>query len=381
MNSRKIEAARPHRLRLAGSIATLAFCVAWITLAVAQNNNPDPLGPAKTAISRGQFSIAKNRLTLVIESGALSGRHLAEAYFYRGGTLQRLNRFGEALADYSNAIEIEPRLAPAYMDRGITYYWLGHYARAVTDYSRAISLRPDYDLAYINRGNALQKLDAFELAERDYSGAISINSEAALAYSGRAAARYRQHQFKLAIVDYNRALTFNQRDTNAIWGRAFAMYNLGQSTAAAMDFATLTAGPAGQLYAALWYYISLQNTGAQQKNGQESDRQQLSLSELARAAANTPSAGWPQPLADFLLGRSNRQTTLAQAFSVDPGIRRHRLAEVYFTLAISAYYDPESGEADFRNAANLGGSAYADPVIIDLYLTRLSTRLSTLLSK
>lgn len=368
MTSRHNEITLPHRTRIIAACFRLSALVARALVAsalvmcisVATASAQDLLRPAKTAIFQGQYSVALARLTSVIDEGQLSGRQLAEAYFYRGGALQRLTRFEDALSDYGHAIGLAPNLAPAYMDRGITYYWLGRYARALADYSRAIVLRPDYDLAYINRGNVLQELDAFDLAKRDYSRAIALNTNAILAYSGRAAAQYRQHQFKPAVGDYNWALSLHRTNSAALWGRAYAMYNLGQPYAAALDFAALAAVPNASLYAALWHHIAILNSRS------------TAPSRLERAATNADPTLWPYPLAIFFLGRASRQYTLAQAFSVDPEIRRQNLAETYFTFAMSAFFvtGPEASVVDLKRAASLGGSAYADPIVIETHLTR-----------
>jgi tetratricopeptide (TPR) repeat protein len=58
-----------------------------------------------------------------------------------------------AIADYTQAIELQPNYAPAYVGRGIVRRKLRDNKRAITDYNQAIRLQPDFAEAYNNRGN------------------------------------------------------------------------------------------------------------------------------------------------------------------------------------------------------------------------------------
>ena len=48
-----------------------------------------------------------------------------------------MGRYGEALADYSRAIELDPRNAWAIASRGETYGRMGRYDEALADLTRA----------------------------------------------------------------------------------------------------------------------------------------------------------------------------------------------------------------------------------------------------
>jgi len=54
---------------------------------------------------------------------------------------------GPAIADYSKAIELDPKFAPAYNARGITYAKKGDPDRAIADFDNAIELDPKYTVA------------------------------------------------------------------------------------------------------------------------------------------------------------------------------------------------------------------------------------------
>ena len=56
-----------------------------------------------------------------------------------------MERYDEALADYSRAIELDPEEAWVIASRGETYRAMGRYDQALADYDRAIELDPAED--------------------------------------------------------------------------------------------------------------------------------------------------------------------------------------------------------------------------------------------
>src|SRR5690348_16902546 len=59
--------------------------------------------------------------TAVIHSGKVSGSHLAAAYHDRGIAHARRGDFELAIADFNEAIQLNPQSAYPYSDRGLTY--------------------------------------------------------------------------------------------------------------------------------------------------------------------------------------------------------------------------------------------------------------------
>ena len=78
----------------------------------------------------------------------------AEEYHNRGNEYMELEKYYEAIAEYSKAIKLNPDDADAYYNRGIAYRKLGNYKDAIVDYSSAIKINPDDAYAYKNRGIA-----------------------------------------------------------------------------------------------------------------------------------------------------------------------------------------------------------------------------------
>src|SRR5262249_4612520 len=60
--------------------------------------------------------------------------------------------YDKAIADFSEAIRLDPKDALAYHRRGLVWYEKKEYSKSITDYSEAIRLDPKNALAYYNRG-------------------------------------------------------------------------------------------------------------------------------------------------------------------------------------------------------------------------------------
>ena len=96
------------------------------------------------------------------------------AYNNRGVAKNNLGRHEEAIADYDEAIRLNPDYDYAYNNRGVAKKNLGRHEEAITDYDEAIRLKPDYAMIYNNRGKANITLNRMDKARRDFETAITL---------------------------------------------------------------------------------------------------------------------------------------------------------------------------------------------------------------
>jgi tetratricopeptide (TPR) repeat protein len=82
-----------------------------------------------------------------------------------------------ALADYTKAIELDPRSATAYTNRGAVKYDLGDKQGALADHTIAIELDPKSDIAYANRGAVKYDLEDRQGAIADWIVAARLGNE------------------------------------------------------------------------------------------------------------------------------------------------------------------------------------------------------------
>ena len=65
---------------------------------------------------------------------------------------QEQDRLEQAIAEYDEAIKLNPEFAEALKNRGVAYGELGQVGRAIQDYQTVISLNSEDAVAYINLG-------------------------------------------------------------------------------------------------------------------------------------------------------------------------------------------------------------------------------------
>ena len=72
-----------------------------------------------------------------------------------------MERLDEALADYSEAVDLNPQYADAFYNRGIVFEELNQDLDALEDYNRVIALSPNFLSAINNRGLVFEATQTF----------------------------------------------------------------------------------------------------------------------------------------------------------------------------------------------------------------------------
>jgi tetratricopeptide (TPR) repeat protein len=95
------------------------------------------------------------------------------------------NDYAKAIADFSQAIKLNPKYVPAYINRGLIWETIHEYEKTIADFNEAIKLEPKYAAAYNNRGTVWHEKGEYDKAIADYSEAIRLNPKYEGAYSNR----------------------------------------------------------------------------------------------------------------------------------------------------------------------------------------------------
>jgi lipoprotein NlpI len=96
------------------------------------------------------------------------------------GILTNIPRLGAvlAIADYNEAIRLDPKLPGPSYNRGLLYTVKQDYDRAIADFSEAIRLDPKFAGAFNNRGWAYAAKQDYDHAIADYNEAIRLHPKA-----------------------------------------------------------------------------------------------------------------------------------------------------------------------------------------------------------
>lgn len=160
----------------------------------------------------------------------------AADWFDKGLSFQKSNNYKNAIAAYTNAIELKPQYVQAYNNRGLAEIDLGNYQQAIDDYNKAIELNPKEANAFNNRGNAYKDLGNNQQAINDYNKTLELSPEDEMAYYNRGNVYNALGNHQQAISDYNKALKLNPKDTEAYSNRGVAYNALGNHQRAINDY-------------------------------------------------------------------------------------------------------------------------------------------------
>src|SRR5664279_5226034 len=103
-----------------------------------------------------------------IKSGSFAGKDLAAALGNRGRAYHGKGDIVRAIADYDQAIAIDPGSALLFYRRSAAYFFKKDYDRVIDDSAKALALDPNYALAYNGRGSAYAAKGDTDRAIVDY---------------------------------------------------------------------------------------------------------------------------------------------------------------------------------------------------------------------
>jgi lipoprotein NlpI len=253
--------------------------------------------------------------TALIESGRVFGLGLGWAYESRCAAYNDGKASDYAIADCTQAILREPT-ARGHSNRGNAYYVKGDNDKAIADYSEAIRLNPKDAAVFSHRGSAYLAKGQHDRAIADYSQAIQLNPKDATAFNNRGNAYYANGDHERAIADYNQVIQIDPKNARSYLNRGLANLYLGASAKAQADLNQASALDPNDVYVALWLDIA-------NKRGK-------SASRLAKATTQSDLTKWPGPIIRFYLGKTTQAELLVAAEASDPAVKAAHLCEANF---------------------------------------------------
>jgi tetratricopeptide (TPR) repeat protein/dienelactone hydrolase len=135
--------------------------------------------------------------------------------------------FAAAVADCTQAINLNPKDDSAYANRCGANDNLKNYTAALPDCMQAIKLNPKNESAYVNRCFANIGLDEYGNAVTDCTQALKLNPQDERAYNSRCLAYNFEGDFISASSDCNKAIELNPNYVFAYTNLCAASFGLG----------------------------------------------------------------------------------------------------------------------------------------------------------
>ena len=158
-------------------------------------------------------------------------------YFQRGLAYYDKSDYDKAIADFSEAIRLNPLNASPYVGRGASYMSKQEYKKAIADFDEALKLSPGQAFAHMQRGIAYHQTGDADKALEDYSAAHDLTPKDPTPLINRGIIQYtKKGKFDAAIADFDESLRLNPKEINALINRGITYRQKNDPDAAITDF-------------------------------------------------------------------------------------------------------------------------------------------------
>ncbi|MER5763658.1 tetratricopeptide repeat protein [Streptomyces sp. NPDC002082] len=257
------------------------------TLAAAARDTDSPAltrlsGELRTALEQPAPGTAA--LTALLARAELASEGRVLALTLRGRDHRNAEEYAEALADYTQALDLDPRAVRASFGRALTRQLAGSNEAAIADYTRTVELDPQDGMSLVNRGTLYRGSGRFEEALADFERALEIFPGDRRALVNRGTVHHEMARYEEALADFTRALAGQAgSDSWTLVNRANAFEALGRHEEAFADLSrAIELSPDD-----VWAFTS--RALAHHRLG----RHEEALADITRAAELRPDDAWP----------------------------------------------------------------------------------------
>lgn len=145
--------------------------------------------------------------------------------------------YEEAIRLFTQAVQLDPNNGVIYHNRGMAYIRLERWREAITDFSRAIALSP-HPSCYEQRGLAYYQIGDRDSAFNDWQQALRMDPRRTFAMVNLAWLAIEEGQFRRAIELCSHAILIEPTLAKAYENRARAYLELGDRMRAIADLHT-----------------------------------------------------------------------------------------------------------------------------------------------
>jgi len=146
----------------------------------------------------------------------------------KGGSLDSLGRYEEAILCYDQALELDPRCIAAWNNKSASLDNLGRYQEALNCCDKALELDPRHEVAWYSKGNSLYGLGRYEDAIFCYDQALELDPRDATAWDNKGTSLNALGRHEEAIRCLDKALELDPCYVHAWTNKSASLDNLGR---------------------------------------------------------------------------------------------------------------------------------------------------------
>ena len=136
-----------------------------------------------------------------------------ERHWTRGEKYFSENKYREAVIEYKNVLQADPKNAKAYYKLGVSYLRLGQVREAFSELSKSIDIDPDFSDALLQRGFLYLLTGEPLKAREDANQVLRKDPNNALAHFLMSSFYQRQKNIDQAIAEGNKAIKLDPKKT------------------------------------------------------------------------------------------------------------------------------------------------------------------------
>jgi len=182
--------------------------------------------------SRGDYDMAIADFTEAIKLDP----NMSAAYVLRGMAYADKKDYDRAIVEYNQALKINPNNANAYSSRGSAYLYKNDYNNAIADFTQMIRLEPNLWFGYYFRGLSYKDINKYDLAIADFSQMIRVDPNNPLAYNERGDIYLQTGDFDRVIADYTEVMRISPNWVISYINRGVAYVTKGDFDRAIADY-------------------------------------------------------------------------------------------------------------------------------------------------
>lgn len=351
---------------LSNHFLALAISLFFAITAVAQRQEKESAGQffeqGETLYAQRQWAAAEAAYTRAVQLAP----GLAEAYYARAITREKLNRPEAALTDYNIIISLKPQHAEALLSRAVLRYQLLQYDQARQDFEQLLLLPAGETSAVYFRQNPFTGTTDQIFTVRANDRSLLYN------YLGLIASA--QQQFSAAIVSFDSAIALKPLPDYLV-NRGLAHQEAGNKLQAEVDYRqALTLNPGHEVAQYNLAQLHRSSGATAQHNTPDSavaDNATTPYALAARAYSRLQAANWAGALLDY--NRALQLDSTNEEYLLNRALVKEKLGDVHgaytdYTAAITLREDYEQA---WLNRGNLLARARRHQEAVEDYTVAL----------